>query len=385
MSPRTTRASSTLSSHSCTNALNSVDDSMCTLCPARSSTANVARGYLDPDHDLVLGATPGLGVLHDRSLEEVTDDPKTTHRLVVAPDHQVGRHVSVSVLRDHHRRHGLAHPRQVQIDPPPLGAALEYPLETPRHQPQIRAEPVQQQRSRCIRVTGHTVFHVVHVDACRSDELTHVVQGRRLRPQSMNASRWHTGCGYARIVKLPDRAHLLAAISAIERVQPRCGATKVVAIDGPSGAGKTDFAAALAARLPSAHILHMDDLYPGWDGLDQAVADLHDQILVPIARCEQAEYRRWDWEHDRYARWHTLPPTPLLLVEGVGSGAGRSAELESVLIWLEADRDVRFQRGVERDGEAFLPHWQRWAAQEDALFLADATRDRAGLIINTTP
>jgi hypothetical protein len=56
-----------------------------------------------------------------------------------------------------------------------------------------------------------------------------------------------------------------------------------------------------------------------------------------------------------------------------------------VLIWLEADRDVRFQRGVERDGETFLPHWQRWAIQEDALFLADATRYRADLIINTTP
>jgi len=175
------------------------------------------------------------------------------------------------------------------------------------------------------------------------------------------------------------------ALRAIGRAQPRCGATTVVAIDGPSGAGKTNFAAVLAARIPSAHILHMDDLYPGWDGLDQAIADLYDRILAPIARGQQAEYRRWDWERDRYARWQTLPPTPLLLVEGVGSGAGRGAELVSVLIWLEADRDVRFQRGVERDGEAFLPHWQRWAVQEAALFLADGTRDRADLIINTTP
>ena len=175
------------------------------------------------------------------------------------------------------------------------------------------------------------------------------------------------------------------ALRVIRHAQPRCGATKVVAIDGPSGAGKTDFAAALAEHLPGADVMHMDDLYPGWDGLAQAVADLHDQILAPIARGERAAYRRWDWEHDRHARWHTLPTTPLLLVEGVGSGAGRSAELESVLIWLEAGRDVRFQRGVERDGEAFLPHWQRWAVQEDALFLADATRGRADLIINTTP
>jgi uridine kinase len=182
----------------------------------------------------------------------------------------------------------------------------------------------------------------------------------------------------------PEQA-TAATLLAIGRAQPRCGATTVVAIDGPSGAGKTDFAATLATRLPTAHLLHMDDMYPGWDGLAQAVADLHDLVLAPLARGEHAAYRRWDWEHDRYAGWHSLPETSLLLVEGVGSGAEPAAELESVLIWLEADRAVRFRRGIERDGDSFLAHWQGWAAHEDALFAADGTRDRADVIINTAP
>lgn len=184
---------------------------------------------------------------------------------------------------------------------------------------------------------------------------------------------------------LSDRADLDAAFSVIVRAQPLCGATKVVAIDGPSGAGKTDFAAALVEQFPSAHILHMDDMYPGWDGLEQGVADLHDQVLAPIARGERAAYRRWDWEHERYAEWHNLPATNLLIVDGVGSGSAPGAELESVLIWLEADRDVRFDRGIERDGESYLPHWQRWAAQEETLFAVDGTRDRADLVVDTTP
>ena len=175
-----------------------------------------------------------------------------------------------------------------------------------------------------------------------------------------------------------------AALLAIGRAQPRCGATTVVAIDGPSGAGKTVFAAALAERLPGAHLLHMDDLYPGWAGLDQAVADLHDHVLAPLARGERAAYRRWDWEHDRYAGWHSLPATNLLIVEGVGSGAGAGARLVSALIWLEAGHGVRFRRGMERDGESYLAHWQRWAAQEEALFALDGTRNRADLIVNTT-
>ena len=56
---------------------------------------------------------------------------------------------------------------------------------------------------------------------------------------------------------------ITAALLVINRAPARCGTTRVVAVDGPSGAGKTDFAGALAACLPVAQLLHMDDLYPG--------------------------------------------------------------------------------------------------------------------------
>jgi uridine kinase len=177
---------------------------------------------------------------------------------------------------------------------------------------------------------------------------------------------------------------IVAALQAIGKAEPRCGPTKVVAIDGPSGSGKTEFAATLAEELRSARIVHMDDLYPGWKGLEQAVRDLHDLVLAPLARGEQAAYRRWDWEHDRYAGRVALPPADLLLVEGVGSGARPGAGLVSVLIWLEADRAVRFRRGIERDGDPYLPNWQDWADLEEALSGSDRTRERADLIVDTT-
>jgi len=185
-------------------------------------------------------------------------------------------------------------------------------------------------------------------------------------------------------ITAPDEA-IAAALLAISRAQMRCGTMSVVAIDGPSGAGKTDFATALAERLPNAQVLHMDDLYPGWDGLAQAITDLHERVLAPLARGEGAAYQRWDWGHDRYAEWLSLPAAKLLLVEGVGAGATPGWRLESVLIWLEADRDERFRRGIERDGELYLPHWQRWADREEAHFAVDETRSRADLIINTSP
>jgi len=178
---------------------------------------------------------------------------------------------------------------------------------------------------------------------------------------------------------------MAAALALIGNAQPRCGATTVIAVDGPSGSGKTDFTTALARSLRNAHVVHMDDLYPGWDGLQQAVANLYDQVLVPLTRGEQGAYRQWDWAGDRYGRWRSLPATDLLLVEGAGSGARPGTDLESALIWLEADRDVRFRRGISRDGELYRPHWLRWASSEDALFSLDQTRARADLIVNTSP
>lgn len=177
---------------------------------------------------------------------------------------------------------------------------------------------------------------------------------------------------------------ITGALRAVNAAQPRCGATKVVAIDGPSGSGKTRFAAILAESLPNAYLLHLDDLYPGWDGLMLALTTVHDQVLAPLARGERAEYRLWDWVHNRYAGWHSFPATDLLIVDGVGSGAGPGAQLVSVLIWLEADHEVRLQRAMARDGQSYLRHWRGWAAQENALFALEQTRNRADLILNTS-
>ena len=39
----------------------------------------------------------------------------------------------------------------------------------------------------------------------------------------------------------------------------------------------------------------------------------------------------------------------------------------------------------ERDGEAYRPHWERWASQEAAHFAADGTRNRADLRVDGAP
>ena len=49
----------------------------------------------------------------------------------------------------------------------------------------------------------------------------------------------------------------------------------IIGIDGRSGTGKTSLAAQLEQELTAAghsvHVLHLDDFYPGWDGLFDGV------------------------------------------------------------------------------------------------------------------
>ncbi len=161
---------------------------------------------------------------------------------------------------------------------------------------------------------------------------------------------------------------------------PTLGCGRLVCIDGPAGSGKTTLAAALHALVPASTVVHVDDLLAGWGGL-RGVAERLDPLLQPLARDETGHYERYDWVAESFAGRVEVEPTPLLVVEGVGSGTPRHASLRTALVWVEVDDALRLRRGMERDGEALRSHWQRWMLEERALFLDDDTRSRADLVV----
>jgi len=127
----------------------------------------------------------------------------------------------------------------------------------------------------------------------------------------------------------------------------------------------------------------MDDLYPGWSGLPEVDAQLGD-LLLPLAQGRPGSYRRYDWLSGRFAETVTVDPAPLLVLEGVGSGACRFAPLTTVLVWVGAPHDLRMERGLARDGDTFAPHWEQWAQDEAVLFEKERTRERADVVVDGT-
>jgi hypothetical protein len=178
-------------------------------------------------------------------------------------------------------------------------------------------------------------------------------------------------------------AALAARLEALLAAAPaRAGRIRVLAIEGPSGAGKTSLAAALSPLL-GAPVLALEDVYPGWDGLAAAVPRVRDGVLAPFAAGRPGRYRRWDWERGRDGEPVDVPEpaSGRLILEGAGSGSRELAPYESVLVWVEAPEEVRHARAMARDGETYRPHWDRWAAQERAQFAVHEPRARADVVV----
>jgi len=159
------------------------------------------------------------------------------------------------------------------------------------------------------------------------------------------------------------------------------GSTRLVCIDGPAGSGKTTLASQVA-ELSAATVVHLDDLYPGWEGLfevDRHVLDL----LGPLAEDRSGHYRRFDWSAYEFAEGRTVEPAPMLVLEGVGSGNRAWRNRVSTLVWVEAPEDVRLGRGLARDGESVRDRWVQWMRDEARLFAQEQTRDAADLVLAT--
>lgn len=159
-------------------------------------------------------------------------------------------------------------------------------------------------------------------------------------------------------------------------------------IDGPAGSGKTTVAARLAEVLADdlghVPVAHADDMYEGWNGLPVLVDILVDQVLLPLSHGRDGTFQRWDWAMGTRAESILVPVSPVVVIEGVGVAQRRARRWASLVLWVDADAQVRLRRGLERDGEQMRDHWLAWQLEEHRHFVADGTRAAADVTIDTT-
>ena len=151
------------------------------------------------------------------------------------------------------------------------------------------------------------------------------------------------------------------------------------AIDGPAGAGKTTFAAKLEAELSvngSVRVIHMDDLYNGWDNaLSNPLAEILDRISTAHIAGREFVIKIFNWHTMAYDREERITPTDYLIIEGVGAAQQIVRETGATTYWLDIEPEIGLQRVLDRDGAHIEAQMRQWQVDQDKHFARDETRE----------
>jgi uridine kinase len=167
---------------------------------------------------------------------------------------------------------------------------------------------------------------------------------------------------------------------AMER-RPGAERPVVIAIDGPSCAGKSILATALGLRSEGS-VLEGDDFYRHTlprltvtqretmsdGGVVDAVIDwerLRAEALLPLRAGQSATFQPYDWDADdgRLAPPKIIPAAAVIIVDGVYAARPELADLVDVAVYLGVDPEVRAVRYAERTDD---PDWRRFWERGEA-------------------
>jgi uridine kinase len=184
-----------------------------------------------------------------------------------------------------------------------------------------------------------------------------------------------------------DQQNLIETLSTkiLDQID-RGNQTPIILIDGRAGSGKSTFAEKLQQQLfrdgeSAPRVIHMDNIFEGWEGLSLGSDYMVRFILNPLARKETASWQDWSWVKNERSSWREFSGGTPLIVEGCGALTERSKEHAFLSLWLEAREETRRARWIER--ERHLDKFDFWAAQELDFYAREKSKSLADLIIET--
>lgn len=180
----------------------------------------------------------------------------------------------------------------------------------------------------------------------------------------------------------------LASLAHEIRAAPSSRAVRLVAVDGPAGAGKSTMARALAAACGGMPLIRVDDfLY--WRDIEGWWTRLEHEALRPLLGGSPARFRVRDWANDPLGQglngWAEVPTAHVILIEGVTSSRQAIASDLTMSLWIETPPGERLRRGIARYGEQRRSLWLEWMALEDEFFGRDGAAARADYTVSGQP
>jgi uridine kinase len=161
----------------------------------------------------------------------------------------------------------------------------------------------------------------------------------------------------------------------------------VLAIDGPAGSGKSTLAGEVARAFAGTYeieVIHLDELYNGWDqALSAELFQKLDQLITAQRAGKATELAIYDWSAGSFSGSREIKAAQLLIFEGVGSSNQLLEKSLTTSIWLDIDQSIGLARVLGRDGEEILDEMIKWQKMEIEYFAHDLTRERADFILST--
>jgi uridine kinase len=182
-------------------------------------------------------------------------------------------------------------------------------------------------------------------------------------------------------------SNLSELVDKVNESSKKCGQTKIIVIDGPAGSGKTTLAKSLSGLLENCPIIHMDEIYEGWENAlsPKTFKDLVEWIINPLLENKFIEYIKYDWNLEQRIEKVVINNSKIIIIEGVGSSSFEISKHASLKLWIEVNKETGINRVLTRDGQQIQEQMKKWQSQESKFFIENNSKENSDIWIDGDP
>jgi uridine kinase len=182
-------------------------------------------------------------------------------------------------------------------------------------------------------------------------------------------------------------SNLSELVDKVNESSKKCGQTKIIVIDGPAGSGKTTLAKSLSGLLENCPIIHMDEIYDGWENAlsPKTSQDLVEWVINPLLESKSIEFVKYDWYLEKRIEKVVINLPKVLIIEGVGSSSFEISKHASLKLWIEVNKETGINRVLTRDGQQIQEQMKKWQSQESKFFIENNSKENSDIWIDGDP